>query len=87
MTYIEKRANELGRKYFPDEENVWARSNWEAQKVEFACLEIAKTTQELMIQKAHTAYCKCCETQECEGMFECERVSKFEKCLKGEIEE
>ena len=85
MAYIEKRAKELGQKYFPNEENIWARPNWEAQKVESACLEMAKTTQDLMIQKACSAYCKCCDTQECEGTFECDWVSKFEKRLKSEM--
>lgn len=39
---IEKLAKDLGQKYFPDSQNIWARGNVEAQNVEFACLEMAK---------------------------------------------
>lgn len=37
------------------------------------------------IEKACTAYCKVCDTQECEGTFECGWVKKFEKQLKKEL--
>ena len=38
----EEIAKQLGKKYFPDEENIWARANIEARKVELACLEISE---------------------------------------------
>ena len=37
---IEQKAKELGQKYFPDENNIWARPNYEAQYVESACKEM-----------------------------------------------
>ena len=37
---IEQKAKELGQKYFPNEYNIWARPNYEAQYVEFACKEM-----------------------------------------------
>ena len=37
---IEQKAKELGQKYFPDEYNIWARPNYEAQNVEYACKEM-----------------------------------------------
>lgn len=37
---IEQKAKELGQKYFPDEYNIWARANYEAQYVESACKEM-----------------------------------------------
>ena len=37
---IEQKVKELGQKYFPDECNVWARPNYEAQYVESACKEM-----------------------------------------------
>lgn len=37
---IEQKAKELGQKYFPDEYNIWARPNYEAQYVESACKEM-----------------------------------------------
>ena len=39
---LEQKAKELGQKYFPDEYNIWARPNYEAQYVEFACKEIVE---------------------------------------------
>lgn len=39
---IEEKATLLGKKYFPDAENIWARSNLEAECVTHACLEMAK---------------------------------------------
>jgi hypothetical protein len=43
---IEQKAKELGQKYFPDGYNVWARPNYEAQYVEFACKEIIEWADE-----------------------------------------
>ena len=39
---IRNKAKELGQKYFPDEANVWARGNIEAEYVESACIEMAE---------------------------------------------
>ncbi len=39
---IRSKAKELGQKYFPDEANVWARGNIEAEYVENACVEMAE---------------------------------------------
>lgn len=37
---IEEKSKELAQKYFPNEMNIWARPNYEAQYVESACKEI-----------------------------------------------
>ena len=37
---IEQKAKELGQKYFPNKNNIWARPNYEAQRVELACKEM-----------------------------------------------
>lgn len=42
----EQKANELGFKFFPDEENIWARANVEATKCAFACLGMAQWKDE-----------------------------------------
>ena len=39
---LEEKAAQLGQKYFPDEENIWARANIEASRVKSACLEMAE---------------------------------------------
>ena len=39
---IEQKAKELGQKYFPDEYNIWARPNYEAQYIEYACKEMVE---------------------------------------------
>ena len=41
-----EKAKELAQKYFPDNENIWARENIEQQKTIFACLEMAKWKNE-----------------------------------------
>ena len=40
---------------------------------------------ERFIEKACSAYCKICDTQECEGTGECGWVKKFEKQLRKEL--
>ena len=42
----EQKANELGFKFFPDEENIWARDNVEATKCALACLGMAQWKDE-----------------------------------------
>lgn len=39
---LEEKATQLSQKYFPDEENIWARANIEALKCKSACLEMAE---------------------------------------------
>ena len=39
---LEEKATQLSQKYFPDEENIWARSNIEAQNCKSACIEMAE---------------------------------------------
>lgn len=39
---LEKKATQLSQKYFPDEENIWARSNIEAHKCKRECIEMAE---------------------------------------------
>ena len=39
---LEEKANQLSQKYFPDEENIWARSNIEAHKCKSACIEMVE---------------------------------------------
>lgn len=39
---LKEKATQLSQKYFPDEENIWARSNIEAQKCKSACIEMVE---------------------------------------------
>ena len=39
---LEEKATQLSQKYFPDEENIWARANIEAQKCKSACIEMVE---------------------------------------------
>lgn len=43
---INERAYELGQVCFPDECNIWARENYEAQKVEWACKQMLEWADE-----------------------------------------
>ena len=45
---LEEKATQLSQKYFPDEENIWARSNIEAHKCKSACM---KMVEWLKVQK------------------------------------
>lgn len=54
---IKAKADKLGQVYFPDECNVWARANIEAQFVSSACIEMAEWMQRKMIEKACKCYC------------------------------
>lgn len=49
---IKAKADKLGQVYFPDECNVWARKNMEAEFVSSACIEMAEWVQETMREKA-----------------------------------
>ena len=48
----EEKANSLGQMYFPDEHNIWARPNYEAQWVAKACLQMAEWERKMLIEKA-----------------------------------
>ena len=49
---IKAKADKLGQFYFPDDCNMWARANVEAQSVSSACTEMAEWMQKKMIDKA-----------------------------------
>lgn len=55
----EQKANELGFKFFPDKENIWARDNVEATKCALACLGMAqwKDEQVKQIQEREIKVC------------------------------
>lgn len=38
----EEKAAQLSQKYFPDKENIWARSNIEAHKCKSTCIEMVE---------------------------------------------
>lgn len=48
---ILNKAHQLAKKYFPDSQNIWARPNIEAQKVKYACIEMAEWLDKTMIDK------------------------------------
>jgi len=39
---LEEKATQLSQKYFPDEGNIWARPNIEAQECKSACIEMVE---------------------------------------------
>ena len=43
---LEEKATQLSQKYFPDEENIWARPNIEAHKCKSACIEMVEWLKE-----------------------------------------
>ena len=49
---INDKALELGLKYFPNEQNIWARENIEAIYCSGACMAMAEWMQKQMIDKA-----------------------------------
>ena len=49
---IEKYADEIAQQYFPDESNIWARRNIEAEFVFDACVRMAKYIEQELIEKA-----------------------------------
>lgn len=48
----EEKARSLGQMYFPDEANIWARPNYEAQFVSNACMQMAEWERKMLIEKA-----------------------------------
>lgn len=49
---IQKYADELAQLYFPNECNIWARKNIEAESVSEACMRMAKHIEQELIEKA-----------------------------------
>ena len=49
---IEQEAQRLGQMYFPDESNIWARPNYEAQFVSNACMQMAEWERKRLIENA-----------------------------------
>lgn len=49
---IQRYADELAQQYFPDESNIWARRNIEAEFVSEACMRMAKRIERELIEKA-----------------------------------
>lgn len=48
----EEKAHSLGQEYFPDESNIWARPNFEAQWVSEACMKMAEWEHKRFVEKA-----------------------------------
>lgn len=48
----EEKAHSLGQMYFPDDQNIWARPNYEAQLVSEACMKMAEFERERLVEKA-----------------------------------
>lgn len=49
---IQKYADKLAQEYFPDERNIWARENIEAQFVSVACMRMSKYIEQELIERA-----------------------------------
>ena len=80
--YTRGCSNELGSIQYNDGKKIISYHEWLTPENAMAVAEIAR---EEVIEKACTAYCKCCATQECEGSFECDWVDRFRNKLKREI--
>lgn len=48
----EEKAHSLGQMYFPDDQNIWARPNYEAKFVSDACMQMAEWERKMLIEKA-----------------------------------
>ena len=64
---LEEKATQLSQKYFPYEENIWARQNIEAHRCKSACIEMVERfkapklenpTRPERFQKLIEKYCK-----------------------------
>ena len=76
---IQKYADKLAQEYFPDERNIWARENIEAQFVSAACMRMSKYIEQELIKKA-------CEwllhQEEMVGIsFEDDFIERFKKAI------
>lgn len=48
----EEKARSLGQMYFPDDQNIWARPNYEAKFVSDACMQMAEWEHKRLVEKA-----------------------------------
>lgn len=48
----EEKAYSLGQMYFPDDQNIWARPNYEAKFVSDACMQMAEFEHNRLVEKA-----------------------------------
>lgn len=48
----EEKAHSLGQMYFPDDQNIWARPNYEAKFVSDACMQMAEFEHKRLVEKA-----------------------------------
>lgn len=77
---IQKYADELAQQYFPNEWNIWARENVEAQFVSAACMRMAKYIEQELIKKS----CKLLKNTidgnvlvKCGSVIKCMDVNEF----------
>lgn len=82
---IQKYANELGQKYFPNHLNIWARPNVEAHHVECACIEMYEYVKNKMAEKA----CEWLRDWDQKTMYELSMImgSKFIEDFRKAMEE
>lgn len=67
---VKQKAHNLGQKYFPSANNIWARPNYEAQWVSEACMEMAEWERERLVEKACKCYCDdICDKSRCGMCF------------------
>ena len=79
----EQKAEELGYKYFPDEENIWARDNVEAVKTMAACLEMSNFIIDKACEWLKTEY-EDIGIRWMRGDGSDELISRFIKAMKGD---
>lgn len=48
----EEKARSLGQMYFPDDQCIWARPNYEAKFVSDACMQMAEWEHKRLVEKA-----------------------------------
>lgn len=48
----EEKARSLGQMYFQDDQNIWARPNYEAKFVSDACMQMAEFEHKMLVEKA-----------------------------------
>ena len=48
----EEKARSVGQMYFPDDQNIWARPNYEAKFVSDACMQMAEFEHKRLVEKA-----------------------------------
>ena len=81
----QKYADELAQQYFPNELNIWARPNHEAQYVSGACMRMAKYVEQELIERV-CEYLKSLVYQEYGGgplerTFSDEDIEEFKKAM------